>query len=99
MVDAFCLLGVKVEPYAMNEAAAALSRNLRDRKPAFVATVNTEIIMYCQKDPVFKSIINSADFVLPDGIGVVWAGRYLGCKVPGRVTGCDLTEELFKLAD
>ncbi|MDR3348439.1 MAG: WecB/TagA/CpsF family glycosyltransferase [Acidaminococcales bacterium] len=99
MADAFWLLDVKVEPYTMDGAAYALSRNLRNKRPAFVAMVNTEIIMRCQKDPMFKSIINSADFILPDGTGIVWAGRHLGHKVPERVTGCDLIEELFKLAD
>jgi N-acetylglucosaminyldiphosphoundecaprenol N-acetyl-beta-D-mannosaminyltransferase len=99
MMEAFYLLGVKIQPYAMCNITEALSRCLRDRKPAFIVTANTEIIMSCQKDQKFREIVNAADFVLPDGIGIVWAGRHLGHRVPERVAGFDLMRELFKLAD
>jgi N-acetylglucosaminyldiphosphoundecaprenol N-acetyl-beta-D-mannosaminyltransferase len=45
-----------------------------------------------------REIINSADLVTPDGIGIVWAGRKLGFDVKERVTGIDLFYRLCSQA-
>ena len=36
--------------------------------------------------------------MLPDGAGAVWAGRHLGYKVPERVAGFDLYNQLLALS-
>src|SRR3989344_6436636 len=35
------------------------------------------MIVAAQKDKAFRDVLNSADFALPDGIGVLWAAKYL----------------------
>jgi N-acetylglucosaminyldiphosphoundecaprenol N-acetyl-beta-D-mannosaminyltransferase len=45
--------------------------------------------MAAQRNKDFCVAINSASLVLADGIGVVWATRYLGRPTPERVTGSD----------
>jgi N-acetylglucosaminyldiphosphoundecaprenol N-acetyl-beta-D-mannosaminyltransferase len=59
-------------------------------------TVNPEFVMAAQHDPFFRQCINEAALVIPDGIGVVWAARYLGKPAPERVTGVDTLVELAK---
>ena len=59
-------------------------------------TVNPEFVMAAQNDTVFRQCINEAALVIPDGIGVVWATRYLGKPVPERVTGVDTLVELAR---
>ena len=56
---------------------------------AYVCTPNPEIVWECRKDPALRAAIAGADMTLPDGVGIVWAGRVLGCPVPERVTGYD----------
>ena len=62
-----------------------------------LVTVNTEFIMAAQRDEAFRAIINHAALVVPDGMGVVWATRYLGRPAPERVTGTDTLVELAGL--
>jgi N-acetylglucosaminyldiphosphoundecaprenol N-acetyl-beta-D-mannosaminyltransferase len=59
-------------------------------------TVNPEFVMAAQHDSFFRQCINEAALVIPDGIGVVWAARYLGKPTPERVTGVDTLVELAK---
>ncbi|HWH68532.1 MAG TPA: WecB/TagA/CpsF family glycosyltransferase, partial [Candidatus Sulfotelmatobacter sp.] len=48
------------------------------------------------KDPEFASIINGADLVIPDGIGVLMASRMLGDPVPEKVAGVELSTNLVE---
>ena len=54
-----------------------------------VCTVNPEFIMIAQNDPIFFAILQRAAICLPDGVGLLWAGRHLGAPLPQRVTGSD----------
>ena len=60
----------------------------------YVVTPNPEIIVYALKHPEFKKILNNARLALPDGVGVIWAGKILGKKFSEKVTGTDLLENL-----
>lgn len=60
----------------------------------YIVTPNPEILVYATKHPSFASILNNARLALPDGIGLVWAGKILGKKFKERVTGVDLMENL-----
>ncbi len=54
-----------------------------------VCTVNPEFVMIAQRDANFFNILNRADLCIPDGIGLLWAARWLGRRLPERVTGSD----------
>lgn len=63
-----------------------------------VVTLNAEMLYRAQTDKTLKDLLNQADLVVPDGYGVVWAGRQLGCPLPERVTGIDLMQALARRA-
>lgn len=54
-----------------------------------LCTVNPEFVMIAQRDPNFYNILNRADLCLADGIGLLYAARYLGESIPMRLTGSD----------
>ena len=54
-----------------------------------VCTVNPEFIMIAQRDPIFFQILSRADLCVPDGVGLLWASKFLGQPIPERVTGSD----------
>ena len=92
-------MGVPVHPMTMQEAIAALEERMQADMQTFVVTANAEIIMMCQEDAGYNQIIShEAELVLPDGAGAVWAGRHLGYKVPERVAGFDLYNQLLALS-
>lgn len=99
MKEIASILGIPVVPYTMDEAVAKLTGDTLAEKRNFVVTANAEIIMMAQEDPEYKKLLlETADTVLPDGAGTVWAGNYLGYRIPERVAGYDLYLRLLEEA-
>ena len=99
MKEIATILGIPVMPYTMDEAVAKLTQDTLKKKENFVVTANAEIIMMAQDDPEYKQLLSeTADLILPDGAGTVWAGNYLGYTIPERVAGYDLYLRLLEEA-
>lgn len=88
------ILGCGVDLISMEQAVTAIKKMVESGQPHHVITLNAEIIYHARQDYSLQEIINAADLVTPDGIGVVWAAGRLGYKSSGRVTGIDLLEHL-----
>lgn len=93
------ILGITVDNYSMQETVEKIREAVEDRVKIRVVTANPEMIYASNHDQRLKKLINSADVVTADGIGVVWAARWLGTPVRERVTGIDLVQSIFPLAD
>ena len=99
MKEIATILGVPVVPYTMDKAVTKLTQDTLQNKRNFVVTANAEIIMIAQDDKEYKTLLSeTADLVLPDGAGTVWAGNYLGYSIPERVAGYDLYLRLLEEA-
>lgn len=55
-------------------------------------------LVHARDSPGFCSALHEADLVLPDGMGVVWALRLLGCRDAQRVYGPDTMLNVLDLA-
>ena len=86
------VLGVKIHAISMKQAVGMLKSYLKTNQLKQVVTPNPEIIMKARKDKRLKAIINRADLVVPDGIGVVFASKL----IKERVAGIDLIINFFK---
>jgi N-acetylglucosaminyldiphosphoundecaprenol N-acetyl-beta-D-mannosaminyltransferase len=91
------ILGVGVHDVTEEETVALIARFLQEGRTAQVATVNPEFVMTAQEHVTFRETLNSADLAVPDGIGLIWAGRLLGRPFHGRVPGVELTRRLAAL--
>ena len=84
------ILGVPVDAMTYASWLQRTDRWIREGGRArHVCTVNPEFIMIAQNDPIFIAILQRAAICLPDGVGLLWAGRRLGAPLPERVTGSD----------
>jgi N-acetylglucosaminyldiphosphoundecaprenol N-acetyl-beta-D-mannosaminyltransferase len=97
------VLGVRVDRVSQLQVLAiidqliALRRSNGNTLPCQqIVTVNTEFVMAAQKNSVFRQTINSAALAVADGIGVVWATRFVGFPTPERITGTDTLVALAK---
>ncbi len=90
------ILGIKVAALTMDEAVLTANKFMDSGKPHLIATANAEMIMRATQDKELKEILNSADLVVPDGAGTVWASNYLGVEMPERVAGYDLVQMIFR---
>ena len=60
-----------------------------------IVTPNSEIVLRATKEPDLKRLIASADMIIPDGIGLVYASRIIGHPLKERVTGIDFLESVI----
>jgi len=92
------ILGVKIDRESMQQTVTKIQDAIEKHQDIQVITANPELIYATGKDARLKQLINSAQIVTPDGVGVVWAAKRLGYPVAERVTGIDLVEALFPVA-
>ncbi|MEA4902704.1 WecB/TagA/CpsF family glycosyltransferase [Desulfitobacterium sp.] len=92
------VLGVKIDNYTIQETVMRIREAVEKKEQTWVVTANPELIFAAGRDARLKQLINRAQIVTPDGVGVVWAAKRLGHPLPERVTGIDLIESLFPVA-
>ena len=94
------ILGVHVNKYTMDEAVNKAAELLETEGLGMIFTPNSEIILYASNNKEFTDVLNSADMVIPDGIGVVYGAKILKNPIKERVAGYDLVCNLFpKMAE
>ncbi len=64
--------------------------NLEQGKCKWLACINSHSYAVTTKNEIFTQALKNADWLTPDGIGIVWASHILGGNVPERVTGDDV---------
>lgn len=62
----------------------------KERLSKVVCVANVHMLMEAHLDHKFKSILENADIVTPDGMPLVWMMRLLGAKAQDRVAGLDI---------
>ncbi|MGE6611919.1 WecB/TagA/CpsF family glycosyltransferase [Peribacillus sp. NPDC076916] len=72
---------------------------LMNQEKTFIVTANPEIVEYANEHQDYKDIIISADYITPDGVGIIMASKWLNQPLQERITGFDLMNELFRVAD
>ncbi|RKP47385.1 glycosyltransferase [Cohnella endophytica] len=83
----------------MEETVAYLTQAIEERRLHRVVTGNPIMLMVGLDNPSFHHTLATADLVVPDGSGVVWAARRLKQPVQERVAGFDLMHELLSVGD
>ncbi len=78
------------------EAVNRCKEFIKGEKGNLVVTPNPEIVMKAKEEAEFKAIINEAELVIPDGIGIIKAGNILGTPLKERVAGYDLICRLLE---
>jgi N-acetylglucosaminyldiphosphoundecaprenol N-acetyl-beta-D-mannosaminyltransferase len=80
----------------MKETVAYLGQVIAARRPHRVVTGNPIMLMVGLENPSFHRTLSTAELIVPDGTGVVWAARRLKHPVKERVAGFDLMHELLR---
>lgn len=77
-----------------------LSDNLKNNKKTFVVTANPETFMISEKnEDVRRMLLDKETVMVPDGIGVLKAGKKIGYNIEERITGIDIANELLKFGN
>jgi len=89
----------QIKDVTFDETLEYLTENAKKGgKKMFVVTVNTEIVMLAKGDGVYEKVIKSADLLVNDSIGIVFARKIFGKSSQERIHGVDLLEKLSEAA-
>ena len=91
------VLGIEFYSITVTGACKALDwmLSLEDGHCRLAVTGNPIMVMTARKDPEFGAVLRSADLLVPDGVGILWAARKAGRELPEKVTGVDLANYLL----
>ncbi|MGM9920430.1 MAG: WecB/TagA/CpsF family glycosyltransferase [Bhargavaea sp.] len=93
------VLNIELDNYTKEELLIELLESVKNNRKRFLVTANPEIIMMARQNPEFAEAIQSADYVVPDGIGLIIGSRIIGHPLKERIPGVELVEELLKISD
>jgi N-acetylglucosaminyldiphosphoundecaprenol N-acetyl-beta-D-mannosaminyltransferase len=88
------IVGYKVNtiagPLCVADIAEQVKRENQEQSCRWLACLNPHSVVMAQDDQFFSRALYSADWLIPDGIGIVLASKILGGKIRQRVTGSDI---------
>jgi len=82
--------GVRVSAINIPLACDIIGSWIKERRKAYVCVAPVSTIVECQENKDYRQIVNGANMVTPDGMPLVWCGKWQGSKVINRTYGADL---------
>ena len=98
-MDKLSIMGVRIDNLSMDEVLKIAEEKIEKNEQYIIYTPNTEFIMMCQKDKEFLNLMNESDINIPDGIGLIYAGKIKKHPLKEKVGGYDLSVNLLKMAN
>lgn len=95
-IDTVLVDTVRVNSVTMDEALDIIDRRLTGQGtlPLQLCFVNPDCVNIARRHSKYRQMVNSADLVVPDGIGMRMAGKILGKAFRQNVNGTDLFPRL-----
>ena len=90
------VLGIGFDSVTMEEAISMAYESFISKETHYAVTPNPEMVWESRKNQEFKDAINNADFVIPDGIGIIYGAKILKRPLKGRVPGIDFAERIIE---
>lgn len=90
------ILGVEFDNVTLEQALERGMDLATSEGLSYVVTPNPEIVNQAREQADYREILNGANLVLADGVGIVHAGRILGTPFCARVPGIDFATGLLE---
>ena len=84
------ILGYPFDAVSLEQTVDRVKQAVVENSVLRISVGNVDMIMKARRDPEFAEVFESADLVIADGVPVIWASRFLGDSLPGRVAGTEL---------
>ena len=93
------VMGVAYDNVTMREAIAKGKEILMGEKCCYCVTPNAEMAYEAIHDAEFRSVLNGADLVLPDGAGVVLGAKILKTPLKQKVAGIEFAQNMLSVME
>jgi len=97
--DTVELFGLRFDRLTRAQAAESVVRLAQSGGKHYVVKPYSEFIPRARRDPKVREILSGASLCLADGVGIVWASRFLGRPFPQAMRGIDFTWEMLEAID
>lgn len=94
----FKIMNTYVNAVSMDESIDYVERIIKERIPTQHVVINALKINLMEADPRLADIVNACPLINADGASVIWAAKRLGIPLKERVTGCDMFQNLVRVA-
>jgi N-acetylglucosaminyldiphosphoundecaprenol N-acetyl-beta-D-mannosaminyltransferase len=91
-------LGIPIDALTMRETINLIDKTIQTKSRISHVAINAAKVVSMQTNSKLFNSVVTCDLINADGQSIVWAARFLGKDLPCRVAGCDLMQELVKLA-
>ena len=98
MINTVDILGVNFSSLGVDGSADYIISLLKEDGFHYVFTPNSEMVMAAVKDKEFEGVLNSADLLTADGIGIIYASKILGSPIAERAAGYDISLKIMEKA-
>jgi N-acetylglucosaminyldiphosphoundecaprenol N-acetyl-beta-D-mannosaminyltransferase len=96
MKEKINILGIQYSKITFSELLKEIESNLNQNKIT-ISFAPVDSTMLCYKNNYLKKIYNSFDYVLADGMPILFASKILKKSLPERVAGLDLLQRMINL--
>jgi N-acetylglucosaminyldiphosphoundecaprenol N-acetyl-beta-D-mannosaminyltransferase len=76
-----------------------IAKRVNNKEKTFVITANAEIAIYARENKDYLELTKYANYIVPDGIGVVKGAKILNKHIPERVPGIELMMDMLEYAN
>ncbi len=97
MFEQIDVLGARISNATVEEVVDCVAERIKAKKNTVIYTPNSEIIEQFRKEESLMQLLNSADILTADGIGVVYGAKLLGTPLKGRTAGYDIACRLLEV--
>ncbi len=98
-VDEIDFFGIAISNRDMDDLLVTADGFVKSGQPHLVVTLNGEMTARAFRDAEFLEIVQHADLVVADGVGIVWGARMLGSRIENRIPGIEFSSSLLALAE
>lgn len=92
-------LNTYIDSVTTEEAIQIVDAFIKEGKPRYIVTPNTDIVVKMNQDPELKTICDTADLILADGEILVKISKFLGNPIKERVCMTDFIWDLCRLSE
>lgn len=76
-----------------------IAYHMKKNHKIFIVTANPEIVMKTREDSHYKEVLLDADYIVPDGIGIIISSKLKGVALKERIAGFDLVIDMLDIAN
>lgn len=92
------ILNLEILNTDYNEFMKNIEDDILHGKKSTIVAINPEKIMKLKEDQNLNDFVQNAEYLIPDGVGILMASKKLGGHITNRITGVDTMDNICRLA-